>query len=149
MPAYASGLDIGLTDDELVAVYQAYAEHGLRAAKLKGGLDVERDRHRLTLVRDVLTEAGGGARPGLMLDVNECLDAASRPSGTSANSSAPWTSPGSRSPSGGGTPRARRGRARDPGLGRHRGEPHRAGAVPPAAGGGGGGHRPERLRCGE
>ncbi|MEV1001703.1 mandelate racemase/muconate lactonizing enzyme family protein [Nonomuraea sp. NPDC050202] len=71
VPAYASGLDIGLTDDELVSVYQVYAEHGLRAAKIKGGLDIERDRHRLTLVRDVLTEAGRGARPGLMLDVNE------------------------------------------------------------------------------
>jgi L-alanine-DL-glutamate epimerase-like enolase superfamily enzyme len=71
VPAYASGLDIDLNDDELVAVYRAYAEHGLRAAKLKGGLDIERDRHRLTLVRDVLTEAGRGARPGLMLDVNE------------------------------------------------------------------------------
>lgn len=71
VPAYASGLDIGLTDDELVSVYQIYAQHGLRAAKLKGGLDIERDRHRLTLVRDVLTEAGRGLRPGLMLDVNE------------------------------------------------------------------------------
>ena len=63
VPAYASGLDIGLTDDELVAVYQAYAEHGLRAAKLKGGLDVERDRHRLTLVREVLAEAGHARGP--------------------------------------------------------------------------------------
>ncbi|MEZ7125765.1 mandelate racemase/muconate lactonizing enzyme family protein [Nonomuraea sp. AD125B] len=71
VPAYASGIDIGLTDDELVSVYQVYAQHGLRAAKLKGGLDIERDRHRLTLVRDVLTEAGHGSRPGLMLDVNE------------------------------------------------------------------------------
>jgi L-alanine-DL-glutamate epimerase-like enolase superfamily enzyme len=71
VPAYASGLDIDLTDDELVAVYQAYAERGLRAAKLKGGLDVERDRHRLTLVREVLTQAGNGTRPGLMLDANE------------------------------------------------------------------------------
>ncbi|WP_433131396.1 mandelate racemase/muconate lactonizing enzyme family protein [Micromonospora sp. CA-240977] len=69
--AYASGLDIGLTDDELVAEYEVYASHGLRAAKLKGGLDIERDRHRLTLVREVLTEAGHGRRPGLMLDVNE------------------------------------------------------------------------------
>ncbi|CBG74913.1 MULTISPECIES: mandelate racemase/muconate lactonizing enzyme family protein [Streptomyces] len=69
--AYASGLDIGLTDDELVAAYQVYAERGLRAAKLKGGLDIERDRHRLLLVREVLTEAGHGARPGLMLDANE------------------------------------------------------------------------------
>ncbi|MEU4510498.1 mandelate racemase/muconate lactonizing enzyme family protein [Nonomuraea wenchangensis] len=71
VPAYASGIDIGLTDDELVSVYQVYAQHGLRAAKIKGGLDIERDRHRLTLVRDVLTEAGHGSRPGLMLDVNE------------------------------------------------------------------------------
>ncbi|MEV7094242.1 mandelate racemase/muconate lactonizing enzyme family protein [Amycolatopsis sp. NPDC051045] len=71
VPAYASGLDIALDDGELVALYQAYAERGLRAAKLKGGLDIERDRHRLTLVRDVLTEAGQGKRPGLMLDVNE------------------------------------------------------------------------------
>ena len=71
VPAYASGLDIDLDDEELVAVYQAYAERGLRAAKLKGGLDIERDRDRLTLVRDVLTQAGDGMRPGLMLDVNE------------------------------------------------------------------------------
>jgi L-alanine-DL-glutamate epimerase-like enolase superfamily enzyme len=69
--AYASGLDIGLTDDELVAAYEVYASHGLRAAKLKGGLDIERDQHRLGLVRDVLTEAGHGRRAGLMLDVNE------------------------------------------------------------------------------
>jgi len=71
VPAYASGLDIGLTDDELVVAYQTYAERGLRAAKLKGGLDVERDRERLVLVREVLAEAGNGARPGLMLDANE------------------------------------------------------------------------------
>jgi L-alanine-DL-glutamate epimerase-like enolase superfamily enzyme len=71
VPAYASGLDIDLTDDELIEVYRAYAKRGLRAAKLKGGIDIERDRHRLTLVRDVLTEAGYGKRPGLMLDVNE------------------------------------------------------------------------------
>ncbi|GIJ42292.1 mandelate racemase/muconate lactonizing enzyme family protein [Micromonospora andamanensis] len=71
VPAYASGLDIGLTDDELVAAYTRYAAHGLRAAKLKGGLDIEQDRHRLHLVREVLAEAGHGLRPGLMLDVNE------------------------------------------------------------------------------
>ncbi|GAA0389654.1 mandelate racemase/muconate lactonizing enzyme family protein [Micromonospora gifhornensis] len=71
VPAYASGLDIGLTDDELVMAYQEYAQYGLRAAKLKGGLDIERDRRRLCLIRDVLTEAGQGGRPGLMLDVNE------------------------------------------------------------------------------
>ena len=71
VPAYASGLDIALTDEELVSVYQNYADHGLRAAKLKGGLDLERDRHRLTLVRDMLTDAGQGSRPAMMLDANE------------------------------------------------------------------------------
>jgi L-alanine-DL-glutamate epimerase-like enolase superfamily enzyme len=71
VPAYASGLDIDLSDDEFVAVYRAYADRGLRAAKLKGGLDVDRDRCRLALVRDVLVEAAPGVRPGLMLDANE------------------------------------------------------------------------------
>lgn len=70
VPAYASGLDIGLGDEDLAAAYRVYAQRGLRAAKLKGGLDVEADRRRLGIVRDVLIEAGT-ARPGLMLDANE------------------------------------------------------------------------------
>jgi L-alanine-DL-glutamate epimerase-like enolase superfamily enzyme len=70
VPAYASGLDIGLDDEALAGAYRVYAERGLRAAKLKGGLDVEADRRRLAIVRDVLVEAGT-PRPGLMLDANE------------------------------------------------------------------------------
>jgi len=70
LTAYASGLDMGLADDELVSVYQEYAERGVRAAKLKGGIDIEADRRRLTLVRDVPTKAAAGS-PGLMLDANE------------------------------------------------------------------------------
>jgi L-alanine-DL-glutamate epimerase-like enolase superfamily enzyme len=70
VPAYASGLDISLDDEHLVAVYQEYADRGLRAAKLKGGLDVGQDRHRLGLVRDVLAGAHAG-QAGLMLDANE------------------------------------------------------------------------------
>jgi L-alanine-DL-glutamate epimerase-like enolase superfamily enzyme len=70
--AYASGLDIALADDELAALYKSYAERGVWAAKLKGGLDVERDLTRLTLVRDILAEANPGRRPSLMLDANEC-----------------------------------------------------------------------------
>jgi L-alanine-DL-glutamate epimerase-like enolase superfamily enzyme len=69
--AYASGLDIALSDEELAAAYKSYAEHGVRAAKLKGGLDVDRDLVRLSIVRDVLREANPGSRPGLMLDANE------------------------------------------------------------------------------
>src|SRR3954453_20900889 len=60
VPAYASGLCIALTNDELWALYQGYADRGLQAAKLKGGLDVETDRTRLTLVRDLLTSVHGG-----------------------------------------------------------------------------------------
>jgi L-alanine-DL-glutamate epimerase-like enolase superfamily enzyme len=69
--AYASGLDIALSDEELAAVYRTYAERGVRTAKLKGGLDVDRDLARLTIVRDVLAEAHPRSRPGLMLDANE------------------------------------------------------------------------------
>jgi L-alanine-DL-glutamate epimerase-like enolase superfamily enzyme len=69
--AYASGLDIALSEDELARVYGAYAERGVWAAKLKGGLDVGSDRDRLRLVRDVLADKARGGRPGLMLDANE------------------------------------------------------------------------------
>jgi L-alanine-DL-glutamate epimerase-like enolase superfamily enzyme len=69
--AYASALDFGLPDDELVEAYRAYAERGVRTAKLKGGLDVDRDLARLRLVHDVLAEGAPGSRPGLMLDANE------------------------------------------------------------------------------
>lgn len=71
VPAYASGLDIALDDSELAGAYQAYAERGLKSAKVKGGHDIENDRRRLTLVQDVLTEASGGRRAGVMLDANE------------------------------------------------------------------------------
>ena len=71
VPAYASGLDIALDDHQLTTLYQTYAHHGLRAAKLKGGLDVDHDRHRLTLVHDILAGTNGHTRPTLMLDANE------------------------------------------------------------------------------
>jgi L-alanine-DL-glutamate epimerase-like enolase superfamily enzyme len=71
VPAYASGLDIALSEDELAEVYRNYAERGLRVAKLKGGLDVGQDLARLRIVRDVLADANPGSRPGLMLDANE------------------------------------------------------------------------------
>jgi L-alanine-DL-glutamate epimerase-like enolase superfamily enzyme len=71
VPAYASGLDIALSEEELAAAYRAYAERGLRVAKVKGGLDVDQDRRRLCLVRDVLADFSRGVRPGLMLDANE------------------------------------------------------------------------------
>ncbi len=69
--AYASALDIALTEDELADTYRAYAARGLRLAKVKGGLDPDLDRRRLTLVREVLSESSAPGRPGLMLDANE------------------------------------------------------------------------------
>lgn len=71
--AYGSALDIALSDDELVTAYSAYAARGVKAGKLKGGLDVERDKVRLGLIRDVIADASPtNVRPGLMLDANEC-----------------------------------------------------------------------------
>jgi L-alanine-DL-glutamate epimerase-like enolase superfamily enzyme len=71
VPAYASGLDIALSEDELAAAYRTYAERGLRVAKLKGGLDVGHDLARLAVVREVLADANPRSRPGLMIDANE------------------------------------------------------------------------------
>ncbi|MFI6693989.1 mandelate racemase/muconate lactonizing enzyme family protein [Streptomyces sp. NPDC050433] len=69
VPGYASGLEYALTDDELVAFYERWVERGFSGAKVKGGLDVDRDVRRLTAVRDVLRV--NSERPALMYDVNE------------------------------------------------------------------------------
>lgn len=67
VPGYASGLDAGLDDDELHALYTAFAEAGFTGAKLKGGRNVEDDLRRLAVVRDAL----GVDHPVLALDANE------------------------------------------------------------------------------
>ncbi|MGW0817447.1 enolase C-terminal domain-like protein [Streptomyces viridiviolaceus] len=69
VPAYASGLDYALTDDELVAFYEQWAQRGFTGAKVKGGLDVDQDVRRLAAVRDVLRV--NSDRPAMMYDVNE------------------------------------------------------------------------------
>ncbi|MFB4419531.1 mandelate racemase/muconate lactonizing enzyme family protein [Streptomyces sp. QL37] len=69
VPGYASGLDIALGDDELVALYTGWAERGFTGAKIKGGLDTDRDIRRLHAVADVLRT--NTPSPALMLDVNE------------------------------------------------------------------------------
>lgn len=66
---YASGLEIALSDEQLAEHYFMWAERGFRAGKLKGGLDVEADRRRLTIVRDALRT--NSLAPALMLDANE------------------------------------------------------------------------------
>ena len=67
--AYASGIDLNLTDEEITAFYGGLADQGVQAGKLKVGLDVEADLRRLRLVRDAL--ARSGKTPLLMIDSNE------------------------------------------------------------------------------
>jgi L-alanine-DL-glutamate epimerase-like enolase superfamily enzyme len=69
VPGYASGLDIALDSDELVALHTEFAERGYRAAKLKGGRHLASDIERLELLRDVY--ARQSAAPALMFDANE------------------------------------------------------------------------------
>ncbi len=69
VPGYASGLDIALDDDALVAFYERWAERGFTGAKIKGGLDADRDAARLEAVGRTLGR--NTRRPALMLDVNE------------------------------------------------------------------------------
>ncbi|NQX11219.1 mandelate racemase/muconate lactonizing enzyme family protein [Microbacteriaceae bacterium VKM Ac-2855] len=69
VPGYASGLDIALSDEQLVSFYSSMAERGYVAGKLKGGRDVDVDIRRLELIRDTL--AVNTPRPALMLDANE------------------------------------------------------------------------------
>jgi L-alanine-DL-glutamate epimerase-like enolase superfamily enzyme len=70
--AYASGLDMPLTDQELRAYYlDMAARHGIRAGKLKVGREPARDQERLGIMRDALREGSGIAEPGIMIDANE------------------------------------------------------------------------------
>src|SRR5690625_1137424 len=69
VPAYASGLDYAVADDELVELYRPWAERGFTGAKVKGGTDVDRDLLRLQIVRDVLRR--NSDQPAMMYDVNE------------------------------------------------------------------------------
>ena len=70
VPGYASGLCFGLDDEAFENHYTLWAERGFSSAKIKGGLDLDRDIQRLKIARDVLSR--NSARPALMLDVNEC-----------------------------------------------------------------------------
>jgi L-alanine-DL-glutamate epimerase-like enolase superfamily enzyme len=70
--AYASGLDMPLSDAELRTYYCDVAErYGIRAGKLKVGRDPDRDLERLGLMRDALSMGSPGTRPSLMVDANE------------------------------------------------------------------------------
>jgi L-alanine-DL-glutamate epimerase-like enolase superfamily enzyme len=67
--AYASGIDMNLTDAEISAFYGGLAAQGVHAGKLKVGIDEEADTRRLGLMRDAL--ATSGKTPLLCIDSNE------------------------------------------------------------------------------
>jgi L-alanine-DL-glutamate epimerase-like enolase superfamily enzyme len=69
VPGYASALDFGLSDDDLVGIHERFAERGFTSAKLKGGRQVQDDLRRLGLLREVFT--ANTSAPGLMFDANE------------------------------------------------------------------------------
>ncbi len=67
--AYASGIDLSLSDAEIRDFYTGLAAHGVNAGKLKIGLDQEADLRRIAIMRDAL--ATSGKTPVLMIDSNE------------------------------------------------------------------------------
>jgi L-alanine-DL-glutamate epimerase-like enolase superfamily enzyme len=67
--AYASGIDLCLTDQEIYDFYASLAAKGVNAGKLKVGLDEEADLRRLRLMAEAL--ATSGKRVQLMIDSNE------------------------------------------------------------------------------
>lgn len=69
VPGYASGLEFGLSDDELVALYERFAERGFSQAKVKGGRNPSDDIRRLKLAYGVMQK--NSVNPALMFDANE------------------------------------------------------------------------------
>ncbi len=68
--AYASGLDMPLSDDEIFGFYRMMAEqYGFKDGKLKVGLDQDSDLRRIGIMKDALSI--NSDEPGLMVDANE------------------------------------------------------------------------------
>jgi L-alanine-DL-glutamate epimerase-like enolase superfamily enzyme len=67
--AYASGIDLCLSNDELRVFYEGMADLGIGAGKIKVGLDLDVDIHRIAIMRDALQRAT--KRPILAIDSNE------------------------------------------------------------------------------
>lgn len=67
--AYASGIDLPLSDQEIAEFYGRMAAKGVSAGKLKIGLDMDFDLRRIQIMKDALSKAS--KRPNLMVDINE------------------------------------------------------------------------------
>lgn len=67
VPAYASGLDYHLSDEDYVSFFRQASEQGYTAFKIKvGHPDIEWDLHRLKLLKQAV-----GDNPTIMVDSNE------------------------------------------------------------------------------
>ena len=67
--AYASGLDMPLTDEKSADFYTWFTEMGIYGSKLKVGLDIDTDIRRLGIVKDCLRPIS--PRPLRCIDSNE------------------------------------------------------------------------------
>jgi len=67
--AYASGIDLCLSDQEIYDFYAGQAARGIAAGKLKVGLDVEADLRRIGIMHRAL--ATSGKPPVILIDSNE------------------------------------------------------------------------------
>lgn len=67
--AYASGIDICLSDDDLRAFYSHMASMGVADGKIKIGLDMDADIRRIGIMKECLSR--NSSRPGLAIDSNE------------------------------------------------------------------------------
>ncbi len=67
--AYASGIDLCLSDAEIRAFYEKQAARGICIGKLKVGLDRESDTRRIGIMREALAKSG--REPILLIDSNE------------------------------------------------------------------------------
>jgi len=67
--AYASGIDMPLSDRQLRDFYSDAAKVGFRGGKLKVGLDQDADIRRIGIMKDALSR--NTTRPYLLIDANE------------------------------------------------------------------------------
>jgi len=67
--AYASGIDMPLSDDELRRFYEGMAAKGIHMGKLKVGLDRKCDLRRIGIMQEALRKSG--KTPVLCVDSNE------------------------------------------------------------------------------
>lgn len=67
--AYASGIDMPLSDEELQGFYDGMSGRGVSAGKLKVGLERETDLRRIGIMKEALSKSG--KKPVLLIDANE------------------------------------------------------------------------------